>query len=204
MRFLPTVNRPPRLAACVRPDARAFGQALRPAAVLGSRHRRRSGTEGDQARSSAAPASRPCDAAARPFAAHPDDSACLSHSCQWFTEGTVHFPYHPSWPAFVAGRFFWCILRTTTYRDRHPAMATRIVMPGKVNPMIPEVVNEIAYKVISNDVTITLAARPGSASSVRSHLRAQLAAFDTLRTRLPRVERLLKRCAACSLRWAAI
>lgn len=71
---------PPRRMRSTR--CAAFGQALRPAAVLGSRHRRRSGTEGDQARSSAAPASRPCDAAARPFAAHPDDSACLSHSCQ--------------------------------------------------------------------------------------------------------------------------
>lgn len=35
------------------------------------------------------------------------------------------------------------------------------IMPGKVNPVIPEVVNQIAYKVIGNDLTITLAAEAG-------------------------------------------
>lgn len=32
------------------------------------------------------------------------------------------------------------------------------IMPGKVNPVIPEVVNQICYKVIGNELTITLAA----------------------------------------------
>jgi len=31
------------------------------------------------------------------------------------------------------------------------------IMPGKVNPVIPEVVNQIAFKVIGNDLTVTLA-----------------------------------------------
>ena len=35
------------------------------------------------------------------------------------------------------------------------------IMPGKVNPVIPEVVNQIAYEVIGNDVTITMAAEGG-------------------------------------------
>jgi aspartate ammonia-lyase len=35
------------------------------------------------------------------------------------------------------------------------------IMPGKVNPVIPEVVNQIAFKVIGNDLTITLAAEAG-------------------------------------------
>ena len=35
------------------------------------------------------------------------------------------------------------------------------IMPGKVNPVIPEVVNEIAYKVIGNDHTVTMAAEAG-------------------------------------------
>ncbi|MCU0824944.1 MAG: lyase family protein [Leptospira sp.] len=35
------------------------------------------------------------------------------------------------------------------------------IMPGKVNPIIPEVVNQIAFEVIGNDVTITLAAEGG-------------------------------------------
>lgn len=34
-------------------------------------------------------------------------------------------------------------------------------MPGKVNPVIPEVVNQIAFKVIGNDLTVTLAAEAG-------------------------------------------
>jgi aspartate ammonia-lyase len=34
-------------------------------------------------------------------------------------------------------------------------------MPGKVNPVIPEVVNQVAFEVIGNDVTITMAAEAG-------------------------------------------
>ena len=35
------------------------------------------------------------------------------------------------------------------------------IMPAKVNPVIPEVVNQIAFKVIGNDLTITFAAEAG-------------------------------------------
>jgi aspartate ammonia-lyase len=35
------------------------------------------------------------------------------------------------------------------------------IMPGKVNPVIPEVVNQIAFKVIGNDLVVTLAAEGG-------------------------------------------
>jgi aspartate ammonia-lyase len=35
------------------------------------------------------------------------------------------------------------------------------IMPGKINPVIPEVVNQVAYEVIGNDVTITMAAEGG-------------------------------------------
>jgi len=35
------------------------------------------------------------------------------------------------------------------------------IMPGKVNPVIPEVVNQIAFKVIGNDLTVTLAVQAG-------------------------------------------
>src|SRR5699024_7141850 len=35
------------------------------------------------------------------------------------------------------------------------------IMPGKINPVIPEVVNQIAYQVIGNDLTVTLAAEAG-------------------------------------------
>jgi len=35
------------------------------------------------------------------------------------------------------------------------------IMPGKVNPIIPEVVNQIAFEVIGNDITITMASEAG-------------------------------------------
>lgn len=35
------------------------------------------------------------------------------------------------------------------------------IMPGKVNPVIPEVVNQVAFQVIGSDVTVTLAAEAG-------------------------------------------
>jgi len=35
------------------------------------------------------------------------------------------------------------------------------IMPGKVNPVIPEVVNQIAFEVIGNDITVTMAAEAG-------------------------------------------
>ncbi|MBV8620897.1 MAG: aspartate ammonia-lyase [Curvibacter sp.] len=42
-----------------------------------------------------------------------------------------------------------------------PMQAGSSIMPGKVNPVIPEVVNQIAYEVIGNDVTVTFAAEAG-------------------------------------------
>ncbi|ARF53310.1 aspartate ammonia-lyase [Streptomyces gilvosporeus] len=42
-----------------------------------------------------------------------------------------------------------------------PVQAGSSIMPGKVNPVIPEVVNQIAFRVIGNDTTITLAAEAG-------------------------------------------
>ncbi len=35
------------------------------------------------------------------------------------------------------------------------------IMPGKVNPIIPEVVNQVAFQVVGNDVAVTLAAEAG-------------------------------------------
>lgn len=43
-----------------------------------------------------------------------------------------------------------------------PAMqAGSSIMPGKINPVIPEVVNQIAFEVIGNDVTVSFAAEAG-------------------------------------------
>lgn len=42
-----------------------------------------------------------------------------------------------------------------------PMQAGSSIMPGKVNPVIPEVVNQIAFEVIGNDLTVTMAAEAG-------------------------------------------
>jgi aspartate ammonia-lyase len=42
-----------------------------------------------------------------------------------------------------------------------PRQAGSSIMPGKVNPVIPEVVNQICFEVIGNDLTVTLAAQAG-------------------------------------------
>lgn len=65
------------------------------------------------------------------------------------------------------------------------------IMPGKVNPVIPEVVNQIAFEVIGNDITITFAAEGGQlqlnafepiiALSLFKSLNHMAAGCDTLR-----------------------
>lgn len=42
-----------------------------------------------------------------------------------------------------------------------PRQAGSSIMPGKVNPVIPEVVNQVAFSVIGSDVTVTMAAEAG-------------------------------------------
>lgn len=65
------------------------------------------------------------------------------------------------------------------------------IMPGKVNPVIPEMVNQVAFWVIGNDVTVTMAAEAGQLQlnafePVMGHGLLQgftwtAAAFDSLR-----------------------
>ncbi|HEX6704177.1 MAG TPA: aspartate ammonia-lyase [Albitalea sp.] len=42
-----------------------------------------------------------------------------------------------------------------------PRQAGSSIMPGKVNPVIPEVMNQVAFEVIGNDMTITMASEAG-------------------------------------------
>ena len=42
-----------------------------------------------------------------------------------------------------------------------PRQAGSSIMPGKVNPVIPEVVNQVAFAVVGADVTVTMAAEAG-------------------------------------------
>lgn len=42
-----------------------------------------------------------------------------------------------------------------------PRQAGSSIMPGKVNPVIPEVVNQVAFQIIGHDVTVSMAAEAG-------------------------------------------
>ena len=80
-----------------------------------------------------------------------------------------------------------------------PVQAGSSIMPGKVNPVIPEVVNQVAFEVIGNDVTVSFAAEAGQ---------LQLNAFEPiiahslfksvthLRAGLPHAGRALRRRAS--------
>ena len=43
------------------------------------------------------------------------------------------------------------------------------IMPGKVNPVVPEVVNQVAFNIIGNDMTITMAAEAGQLIQMHSN-----------------------------------
>ncbi|KQO92494.1 aspartate ammonia-lyase [Methylobacterium sp. Leaf90] len=84
--------------------------------------------------------------------------------------------------------------RTGFGEIRLPAVqAGSSIMPGKVNPVIPEVVNQVAYMVIGHDLTVTLCAEGGQLQlnafeptigyCVLSSLRMLTAAIDTLTKR---------------------
>ena len=51
-----------------------------------------------------------------------------------------------------------CGLNEINLPPRQPGSS---IMPGKVNPVIPEVVNQVAFRVIGNDLTVTFAAEAG-------------------------------------------
>ncbi|MCE0505019.1 aspartate ammonia-lyase [Roseivivax sp. GX 12232] len=74
-----------------------------------------------------------------------------------------------------------------------PMQAGSSIMPGKVNPVIPEVVNQVAFQVIGNDLTVTMAAEAGQLQlnafepvillNILQSLRILHKAMDTLATR---------------------
>ncbi len=89
---------------------------------------------------------------------------------------------------------------------RLPAMqAGSSIMPGKVNPVIPEVVSQVAYLVIGHDLTVTMCAEAGQLQlnafeptigySILTSLRMLTAAVDALNQRcVAGVEADRKRC----------
>ncbi|MGX1789659.1 aspartate ammonia-lyase [Bosea sp. NPDC055332] len=91
---------------------------------------------------------------------------------------------------------------------RLPAVqAGSSIMPGKVNPVIPEVVNQVAYLVIGHDLTVTMCAEGGQLQlnafeptigyCLLSSLRHLTAAVTTLTTRCVNgIEADRERCRA--------
>ncbi|HEX2941175.1 MAG TPA: aspartate ammonia-lyase [Rhodopila sp.] len=84
--------------------------------------------------------------------------------------------------------------RTGFGEIRLPAVqAGSSIMPGKVNPVIPEVVNQVAFLVMGHDLTVTLCAEGGQLQlnafeptigyCVLNSLRMLTQAVETLRTR---------------------
>jgi aspartate ammonia-lyase len=91
---------------------------------------------------------------------------------------------------------------------RLPAVqAGSSIMPGKVNPVIPEVVSQVAYLVIGHDLTVTMCAEGGQLQlnafeptigyCVLTSLRTMTAAIDTLTRRcVVGIEADRERCLA--------
>ena len=91
---------------------------------------------------------------------------------------------------------------------RLPAVqAGSSIMPGKVNPVIPEVVSQVAYLVIGHDLTVTMCAEGGQLQlnafeptigyCVLTSLRTLTAAIDTLTRRcIVGIEADRERCLA--------
>ncbi|HSL19528.1 MAG TPA: aspartate ammonia-lyase [Methylomirabilota bacterium] len=68
------------------------------------------------------------------------------------------------------------------------------IMPGKVNPVIPEVVNQVAFQVIGNDLTITLAAEAGQLQLNVMEPIISFATFESLDMLTAGVKTLTERC----------
>ena len=67
-------------------------------------------------------------------------------------------------------------------------------MPAKVNPVIPEVVNQVCFKVIGNDVTVTMAAEAGQLQlNVMEPVIAQ-AMFESISLLTSAMETLTDKC----------
>jgi aspartate ammonia-lyase len=68
--------------------------------------------------------------------------------------------------------------RCGLYEIRLPAMQPgSSIMPGKVNPVIPEVVNQVCYQIIGADVTVSMAAE---ASELELNMAEPVIAFNLL------------------------
>ncbi|MCB0969555.1 MAG: aspartate ammonia-lyase, partial [Ilumatobacter sp.] len=80
---------------------------------------------------------------------------------------------------------------------RLPAVqAGSSIMPGKVNPVIPEVVNQVAFQVIGNDLTVTLAAEAGQLQLNAFEPVIVLNVLQSMRMLIRAMDTLAERCVA--------
>jgi aspartate ammonia-lyase len=76
-----------------------------------------------------------------------------------------------------------------------PAMAPgSSIMPGKVNPVIPEVVNQVAYQVIGSDLTVTMAAEAGQLQLNAMEPVIAFNIFQSLKMLTQAIDTLTHRC----------
>ncbi|MHA4735298.1 aspartate ammonia-lyase [Ensifer adhaerens] len=75
-----------------------------------------------------------------------------------------------------------------------PVQAGSSIMPGKVNPVIPEVVNQVAFQVIGNDLTVTMAAEAGQLQLNAMEPIIVLNILQSMRILIRAMDTLTKRC----------
>src|ERR1700677_706539 len=68
------------------------------------------------------------------------------------------------------------------------------IMPGKVNPVIPEVVSQVAYLVIGHDLTVTMCAEGGQLQLNAFEPTIAFCVLTSLRTLTAAIDTLTKRC----------
>jgi aspartate ammonia-lyase len=75
-----------------------------------------------------------------------------------------------------------------------PVQAGSSIMPGKVNPVIPEVVNQIAFLVIGKDLTVTLCAEGGQLQLNAFEPTIGYCILSSIRMLTAGIETLTRRC----------
>jgi aspartate ammonia-lyase len=60
----------------------------------------------------------------------------------------------------ISGCYRQALGQDSTKLNLPARQAGSSIMPGKVNPVIPEVVNQVAFRVMGHDVTVEIAAQP--------------------------------------------
>jgi len=75
-----------------------------------------------------------------------------------------------------------------------PVQAGSSIMPGKVNPVIPEVVSQVAYLVIGHDLTVTMCAEGGQLQLNAFEPTIGYCILTSLRTLTAAIDTLTKRC----------